>query len=210
VFPESQYSGLLYFNLAQRETHGIVPLQERDALASEVSEKLARLVDPDTGEALFSGIYGPEDVYVGPEAKHAPDLILDGFASSWGTLSTYRELVGGRVRHRFFLERSGDLGQHSRDGVFLFSGQDFAEGPAFLEAHLMDVPATLLYLYGVPIPDDYDGRVMAQAIDPERLARRPVAYQAGDSEGPDPHGVSYSADEAAEVLDHLRALGYVE
>jgi predicted AlkP superfamily phosphohydrolase/phosphomutase len=210
VFPESQYSGLLYFNLAQREPHGKIPLEERDKVAAELVERLSRLEDPDTKQPVFSGIYVPGELYEGPAAECAPDLILDGFDAPWGILSSYHEILGAELQARFFLQHRGDVGQHSRDGIFVFSGRDFAEGPALQDGHVMDIPATLLYLYGVPIPDDYDGRVMVETVHPESVEKIPVTFQAGDPEQPGCVGTSYSAEEATYVMDHLRALGYVE
>jgi hypothetical protein len=74
----------------------------------------------------------------------------------------------------------------------------------------MDLPATLLYLYGLPIPDDYDGMVMAETLAPGVLDGRPITYQPGDPPTVAVADDGYSADESAEVLEHLRSLGYVE
>jgi hypothetical protein len=70
----------------------------------------------------------------------------------------------------------------------------------------MDVPATLLHLHHIPIPDDYDGSVLVESF----VEQRPVESQAGDvGIGPTTDNV-YAATESEEIIGHLRALGYVD
>lgn len=66
-----------------------------------------------------------------------------------------------------------------------------------------------MYLSGAPVPMDLEGRVLEEALDPSLLAERPPEYSetgAVEIQG----AQTYSADEAAEVEDRLRDLGYVE
>ena len=210
VFPEAQYSGLLYFNVAGREPTGVVPPQDQPALSAELATKVAQIVDPETGQSLFFGVYTPEDLYAGPAVEHAPDLILDSFDGPWSVMTSYRESLAGCLQNGYFADRSGDLGQHSRDGIFVFSGQDFNVGPASRDGHVMDIPATLLHLYGVPIPEDYDGRVMTETVTPAFAAQCPVIYQPGDQEATISLESPYSPEETEELLGHLRALGYMD
>jgi hypothetical protein len=108
--------------------------------------------------------------------------------------------------------RSTDVwhGQHSREGVFVFAGMDIAADSSRGSANLLDVPATLLHLYDVPIPDDYDGRVLVESLKPAFLSARPVRSQPGDPVSASQRVSEYSETEAAAILDHLRGLGYVE
>jgi predicted AlkP superfamily phosphohydrolase/phosphomutase len=70
----------LYINLKGREASGIVEPAERDALVDEIRRKLLRVVDPQTGTAAISRVYGREDVSTTTENMNiAPDLIL-GYA----------------------------------------------------------------------------------------------------------------------------------
>jgi predicted AlkP superfamily phosphohydrolase/phosphomutase len=70
-------------------------------------------------------------------------------------------------------------GWHSKEGVFVFAGADFRLGKMPKAGHVMDIPPTLLHLYGVPVPEDYDGRVLSELFDSE-LRNKPVRYQPGD------------------------------
>jgi hypothetical protein len=73
----------------------------------------------------------------------------------------------------------------------------------------MDVPATLLHLYDVPLPEDWDGRVLLDLLTPE-LSRRPIRTQAGDMETTATGENIFSAEEADSMISHLRALGYLD
>ncbi|MCI0394402.1 MAG: alkaline phosphatase family protein [Chloroflexi bacterium] len=210
LFPGSTYSGNLYLNLAGREPAGVVSPEERAALQAELARRLADISDPENGRPLFSAVYTPEQLYQGPAVAHAPDIILDGYDTPWNAKLIYPGLISRPTLNRYFLEQHGDAGWHSKEGLFVFAGPAFRQGPAARERQVMDLPATLLYLYGVPIPEDYDGQVMGETLAGGFLDRRPVTFQPGDRETALPFEASYSADESAEVLEHLRALGYVD
>jgi len=90
------------------------------------------------------------------------------------------------------------------------AGPDFAVGAAGCRGSLMDVPATLLHLYDVPIPDDFDGRPLTEAISPQFLAQRPIRQQPGDRLQAQQADVLYTEEETEAIIDHLRALGYVD
>jgi predicted AlkP superfamily phosphohydrolase/phosphomutase len=80
--------GHIYLNLRGREKDGIVDPQDRDTLLREISEKLMRVVDPQTGLPVLHRIYRSEEWYAGPEAKNAPDLVLGykrDYRASWRT-----------------------------------------------------------------------------------------------------------------------------
>jgi hypothetical protein len=74
---------------------------------------------------------------------------------------------------------------------------------------LEDVPTTLLHLYDIPLPEDYDGSVLTELMTPE-FRERPIRYQPGDNAEIEIVNEAFSAEEATEVLSLLRALGYVD
>jgi predicted AlkP superfamily phosphohydrolase/phosphomutase len=213
VFPGSVYSGLLYFNLINRDPTGTISLAERQTLAAEIADKLLEIEEPETGEPLFSNVYPACEVYSGPALEHAPDLIIDSYDKGWNIQASHYVPKVESVSNKYFvgLDQQRDFGWHSRDGIFVFSGQDFNIGPTDNTGHIMDVPATLLHLYGIPIPEDYDGQVLTKLMKPE-IGQRPINYQPGDAvltffETSDD---SYSAEESEELVSHLRSLGYLD
>jgi predicted AlkP superfamily phosphohydrolase/phosphomutase len=210
VFPGSLYSGVLYFNVSGREPGGVLPAAERRALASKLKEELSAIQDPDTGKPLFTGVYRADELYHGAAADHAPDLVVDAYGSPWNIRTRQPAPLEGKSHGRYFItfDQKRDFGWHGPDGIFVFSGQDFPSGPANGTGQLMDVPATLLHVYDVPVPADWDGRVMNETLSAE-LSRRPVREQPGDTDADEMPGSSISSDDAKSLLDHLQALGYL-
>ncbi|HKQ59569.1 MAG TPA: alkaline phosphatase family protein [Candidatus Eisenbacteria bacterium] len=152
----------LYLNVMHRESKGVVRRgAEYDSLLTEIEDKLLALRDPDSGEHVVSRVYRPSEVYHGPEVAHAPDLIVGynrGYRSSdesaLGTLS------------REWLEPN--LGRWSGDhcidhelvpGVLIANRPmvEFQTSPA-----LIDLPVTILGLYGIEKPAQMRGQRLIQ------------------------------------------------
>jgi hypothetical protein len=73
----------------------------------------------------------------------------------------------------------------------------------------MDTPAILLNLYGVPIPEDYDGQVLNDLM-PLTPGQKHAVFQPGDENGTWSGGEVLSEQESEELTSHLRALGYLD
>lgn len=71
----------IYINLAERESKGIVALSEKDALMSEIKDRLLAWDDP-TGQKVVSNIWSGGEVFHGPLVEHGPDLVI-GFNSGF-------------------------------------------------------------------------------------------------------------------------------
>lgn len=211
VFPGSSYSGLLYFNLRNREDHGIVPVEERRNLAAEISSKLIDIQDPISGKPLFENVYIAEDLYSGSAVDHAPDLILDAYSSGWNIRTSKYASASGAVVQRYFIKADNrhDFGWHSREGIFVFSGIGFAKSEGTIEGHLEDIPATILHLYDVPVPEEYDGRALIEVMAPE-IRARPVQYQPATEKDFQKNEQAYTLEESEALIEHLRALGYLD
>jgi predicted AlkP superfamily phosphohydrolase/phosphomutase len=212
VFPGSKHSGFLYINSIGREPSGVVSAQNKTSLLNDLAKKLAEIQDPDTGKPLISGIYTPSELYKGSTMEHGPDLIIDSFDAHWSVVTSFRGSKVERSPNKYFVVYNRqDFGQHSRDGIYIFSGQDFNHGGSQKEAgHLMDLSATLLHIYGVPIPDDNDGRVLTNLLDPAFVSEHTISYQHGDATATVSFEDPYSEEEANELAEHLRMLGYLE
>lgn len=201
----------LYINLRGREREGIVSLEQRASITGELVDDLMRIPDPVTQQPLFSGLHRPEALYSGPAVDRAPDLVLDAFGANWHIVPAYYEPVSERLHGRYFTENKRSFGWHSRDGVFVFSGQDLRSESSPAGGGVMDIAPTILYLCGVPIPADYDGRVLSEAIAQGFLDTHPVTHQSGDAAADlSEQGFQYADDDVDELMDRLRALGYVE
>jgi len=101
---------------------------------------------------------------------------------------------------------------HRRYGVLVMSGPPIAHRELDTSS-LLDVAPTVLYLAGLPVPDDMDGDVLTEAIRPEFRERFPQARIASYEFTPYQDGVDRAGDVVTasdeEFLDNLRSLGYI-
>jgi hypothetical protein len=78
-----------------------------------------------------------------------------------------------------------------------------------------DVAPTVLYLMGLPIPSDMDGRMLTEIVAPACLEHRPI--KKGEPLGRWPSeeaavfgGEIVSDEDEEEIRERLRGLGYVD
>ena len=74
--------------------------------------------------------------------------------------------------------------------------------------HVFDVCPTALYLLGLPVGEDMDGRVLVKAISPQLLAERPVKWTPTHDAGTR-GGKPRRSPIDEEILEELQTLGYV-
>ncbi len=203
VFATSN-SGPLIINRKGRGPGNAVSEQEYETLRETLARDLLTITDPLTGDPVFSRVYRREDIYHGPALAQAPDIIADHYDSAC-------DLIVDNDPGRFcFVNRLNRFGDHVRGGLFVLSGPDFvADDGAGHRASIMDLPATLLHLYGVPIPEDFDGRVMREFVAPDFMAEHPLRTQSTRVEIAAVEQPEYEDEEAEELTEHLRGLGYL-
>ncbi|MGQ0722075.1 MAG: alkaline phosphatase family protein [Candidatus Eiseniibacteriota bacterium] len=100
---------------------------------------------------------------------------------------------------------------HARkpDGFFVMAGGPVIASRERAAVSVYDVAPTVLALLGIPVPEDMDGRVARELVDPAFWERFPIrtvpSYEA-------PREARATAENAAadeQILEQLRALGYV-
>jgi len=148
----------LYLNVAGREARGIVTRgAEYDALVAEIEAKLLEFRDPENGERVVTTVYRARDVYHGSEVDAAPDLIVGynrGYRSSddsaLGTVTS--ELLTPNLG-----KWTGDhcMDHHLVPGI-LVSSRPLRVG----DPRLIDLPVTILALFGVGAPAAMTGRAL--------------------------------------------------
>ena len=88
------------------------------------------------------------------------------------------------------------------------NGADVKPASELSVAHIVDVAPTILYLMGQSLPDDLDGRVLADIISDEYLNATPIRFTAQSRD--DRSGeVEFSPEENAEIIESLKNLGYI-
>jgi len=200
----------LRVNLKGREAQGIVePGEEYETLCDEVIAALLEWRDLASGDRLITDVKRREEVYAGPHVAEAADLLiywnyeneaLHQFASPSSRskhldYSSWRELISGG---------------HRPNGVFIAHGPGIQPGRDAVEADLWDVAPTILYILGLPIPKDMDGKLLRQIFVRQLLEQYPPEYV--DLEGIDlPRLETRPSGEDEELLkERLRGLGYIE
>lgn len=149
--------------------------EEYEKLREELIEKLERLKDPDTGKKVIKKAYKREDVYVGKYLYEAPDLILE-----WMPGYEIREGMLGNKNIFGTIEIFAD---NYKYGIFLAHGPDIKKGVEVDHAKIVDLAPTILYMMGVAIPEDMDGKVLKEIFkDDSEIAKREVIYQKVEGE----------------------------
>jgi predicted AlkP superfamily phosphohydrolase/phosphomutase len=207
----------IWINRKGVKPSGIVEDSEYEPLIELITEKLKALKDPRTGEPVIPRIYRREEVYQGPYAGEAPDLILDWWSGNgFSTLPSFPEdgnkpALEVRERRPMQMKDHEWGGNHRRHGILVASGGPIRKGTQISGARLMDMAATLLYLAGQKIPSDMDAQVLADLFEPEFVSKHPVVYDQVQPDDQTPGtGSTYSAEDAAMVEERLKALGYIE
>jgi predicted AlkP superfamily phosphohydrolase/phosphomutase len=201
----------IWLNVREREPQGTVaPGAEYEELRDEILARLAGWRNPESGEPIVARPWRRGDLYHGRAVAGAPDIVLEpaldrGYAY---TFLSSRGRPGEPTRLLEPAERLGAKGgsmngSHRPDGVLILAGQGVRSGGTLASPQIVDVAPTLFRLLGVPLPGYFDGRVLAEALEPVEAADGgpPVAEQ-----GPAP--TPYTAAQAARVSARLRGLGY--
>jgi predicted AlkP superfamily phosphohydrolase/phosphomutase len=201
------YCGPIYVNLKGRETNGIInPGPEYEALLDQLAADLMTLKEPgNSGLPLVGKIHRGHDIYSGPFAERAPDLVF--FPRDW----RYMVLGSGEFLSTSWIGKSANkTGHHRMEGIFFLSGPGIKPGYSLQDASIVDVAPTTLALLGVPIPKSMDGCVLAATMTPELCERLRIAY-AGEAEfRPEYALVRDLTPEDEEILvERLRNLGYI-
>lgn len=197
-------------NLVGKYPMGVVEPESYDAICDFLIAEARKLTDPETGTRIFKDVLKKTEAFQGVEAVNFPDLILkpeDKYYISPKFLRTKGKSGGFLAKDDHWRKISGS---HRPKGIFIMKGFDCLAGKDLKEADIMDICPTVLYQLGVDIPDDLDGRVVKAAFKEEFLGSHSISFhQAGTYQG-DQQGDVYSDQEASELRDVLRDLGYID
>ncbi len=198
--------GQLFVNMRGREPEGIVePGQEYEAVWADLAQRLSHLRDPDSGEPVVEQIFRREDLFHGPYAEHAPDLVFLTREMNYKAMG-----LSDFSSPRVFDPVYGTTGHHRMNGVMIWHGPGvIKEGEQLQGASIHDLAPTILHLMGLPIPLNMDGRVLTELFTPEFLEKEEVQYSQADDSLRREDDTAYSDEEEAGMREVLRGLGYV-
>lgn len=180
--------------------NGIAP-EKYEAFRDELIDALlTRCLDPVSGEPVVTRVWKREEVFDGPHIGIAPDLTL-----------TLRD-------HGFFSVRRGAgivsrrpeiTGTHHPDGVFVARGPGIHPGGDIGRLKLLDIAPTIFHCLGLDPIEEFEGQIPEDLFDGgsarERIHARPAKTAAGPFVETDD-----APDEEDEILEKLKALGYIE
>ncbi len=186
---------------------GIVPPgTEYEKLRDHLICEASKMTDPSTGQPIVVMAYRREELYDGKFIEEFPDVILVMDSDySISTSMMYTDFVMPIAQHPY----SGD---HRQEGLFIISGPCILNGQLDQDAKIEDMAPTILYLMGIEIPDDMDGRVLAEVFDRSYLRAAPPQYTSVQTESrlvETSDEEVYSEEEAEEIRERLRSLGYL-
>jgi predicted AlkP superfamily phosphohydrolase/phosphomutase len=101
-------------------------------------------------------------------------------------------------------------GTHGRKtpGIFIAAGPDIDPKTSPESLRVIDVPPTVLYAIGLPVADDFAGRARTELF--TTAFRNAHALQSIPTWGAPTEGQNRASDIDEELLEQLRALGYIE
>lgn len=186
-------------NLSGREPQGIVePGEKADEVLAYIEEKFSLLED-EKGNRIGDWIKRKEEIFHGPYADEAVDLYFSVNKRSY--------LQNSRIdMEEIYGDSDLGSGMHRMNGIFLMSGP-FCRKNLQVKSTMVDIAPTVLYLMGLPILENMDGRVIEEAIDPDYLKKNPVRIS--KFEGGGRGGASFTDEDEEKIQESLKGLGYL-
>ena len=185
--------GYVWLNVVGRDPQGIVQLgddyeQTRQAIAAAL-----RQWEP-VGDVLFK-----EEVWQGEQVAIAPDIVV-----RWAQPTTDARYFQTRFSsHHLIKPVPNDYASHRPDGMFVLHGKPVKAGTR-IDADLLDLTPTILWLLNQPIPTYMDGRVLTEAFDLEHPVKMVEMEMATAT------AVDISAEDETAFKEMLKGLGYLE
>ena len=201
--------GQIFLNLKGRQPNGFVAPEDARPLLEDLKAGLRTIPHPETGQPLVEHVYERDELYHGPYAALAPDLTV--VLTDW----RYRTIgLHDFTTNQVIAPAFGPTGDHRLEGILIASGPAFRSGAAPQAAALLDIAPTVLHLLGIPVPDDLDGRVLSELIEPAfpPTAHEPAlapAFAMTNGTPALPADSFYTADDDAAIQQRLADLGYL-
>jgi predicted AlkP superfamily phosphohydrolase/phosphomutase len=186
-----------------------VPAMDYQRVRQEVIDALYEIQGADGGQVV-TDVKLREEWFAGPYMKHAPDLTLT--LRDFGLISV---LGSAQV----VVPRRQPWGTHHPDGVLIARGPGIQSDIEVQPRDIVDVTSLLAYSLDLPIPAEYEGNLPEDFfaaghlsdVPPRRAEHtdapaQPISCDAkcAESDG------ELSEEDEANVLQRLRALGYIE
>ena len=196
----------IYVNLSDRTPNGSVNAgADYDETRNRIIEKLKAAVDPETGQGFIEKIVKKEEAFAGPFLNNAPDILIKTKNFDYLPSTNYYFRKGFRKKR---------FGNHKMEGILILHGPPFKKDHRLQGLHIQDCMPTIFYLLGVPIPSDFDGRILEEGFLEEYLQahrpefRDPMPF---DAEAKSKGALStYTPEQSEMIHERLKSLGYID
>ena len=100
--------------------------------------------------------YKNNDVYNGDHIKNAPDLfyVINDYECISSKSFFNKNIIEVRELNR------KQNASHRREGIFLAKGPNIKQNISLSDQSIYDIMPTILYLYGIDLPENIDGKIM--------------------------------------------------
>ncbi|MFB0562136.1 MAG: alkaline phosphatase family protein [Candidatus Lokiarchaeia archaeon] len=106
-------------------------------------------------------IYEPKNIYIGDKVNLAPDIIP--------IINDYRCIILQNYEKPLFEEKpysNRHSGFHRLNGIIIAYGKDFKKSYKIENAKIYDITSTILHMFGLPIHNEMDGKVLMDILKP--------------------------------------------
>jgi predicted AlkP superfamily phosphohydrolase/phosphomutase len=206
--------GTLRVNLKGRDPMGQLRDEEYETLLADVIGKLEALKDPKTNSPVVERVYRREELYWGEYVGGSPELLI------WPTENKYRrqkKIFRNRERAQVVMEKKRmgveTSGTHRLEGILLAKGPGIRNNAFVSESNIYDLFPTVLYAMGLDVPSDLDGRVIEALFEAGYMQNHPTSTKGWTlkrEKSPKEAGETYDEEEAEQIEERLRGLGYLE
>ncbi len=188
------------FALAGRDPGGQVPADQRSKIRRKLTRKLARVTYADQGTAFSVRDAGPDELDQG--ADFVVEVLTEGVQKP---LRYSGKNIRGAIRSLTRLS-----GTHGRKtpGIFIAAGPDLQTKLTPTDLRVVDTTPTILYALGLPVAENFAGRARTELFTEEFRANH--ALQTIPTWGEPTDGENRASEVDEELVDQLKALGYIE
>jgi predicted AlkP superfamily phosphohydrolase/phosphomutase len=171
-----------------------------------LAAELQKLKNPIGSGNLVDRFYFKDEITADID-KHAPHLIavLDP------RIKCNTNLLSINSLHNFtdIQSFSGHHGGHTAEGIYIFSGCCFKNIGFSSNLNIYDIPALILYLNKISIPDVFDGIVPLFMLQENFISDNPLSYQKSLPKEKNAKFLSIAPETEEEIKQHLINLGYL-
>jgi predicted AlkP superfamily phosphohydrolase/phosphomutase len=212
---------VLYINLKGREPQGLVEKNQLAALRKEVQSRLMA-IKTKSGKQLFLSVTINDKQATLTDTKTKKMLEDNYFQWNAYTGDLFAEMNkelgpdevliidGKEVPINLILAPNPQSGDHKQNGIMIMAGGPIKKKNIVHDAEYLDITPTALYLMGLPVAADMDGKVLNSAIEETYLKEHPIlrinTYETGEKKQ---KKVFRNKEEEMDMKRDLKALNYL-